>query len=480
MGKGARSRQNKEEALRLQQEQQQAERRKKRRTRLLTALIASVAVIALAASITIGIMVERGFFERRRIAMSSAHYKVDNLMMSFFLKDAYDNALENYETYYVSYLGLDTTKPLDQQNYDESTTWLAYFTENARNDVENLLLYAEAGLAAGLTLSDAEQASIDTQLADISPSDYGEKVSAEDVRRCLELGAMASKYYYQLVDEASYTDDEVETFFAAHRTDYLISSYKVYTLAVANGLTAEEAKTKSDELAACKTPDAFDEWVRAYLKAGDMEDDDIETAVAKTTVSSYTYYADDGFSDWLFDEARMSGDTKVVSDGKEGYIVYMATSEPKRQGKTVDVRHVLLTAKDYGSDEKAKAKAEELLAEWRAGEATESTFGDMAKTYSADTNADEGGLYEDVQWGKMVTPFNNWCFDDSRQKGDTGIVQTEFGYHILYFVGSEDSWQESVESDMTDAALEKKFEEWKKTYPLTTNQDNLDRLTLTV
>ena len=33
----------------------------------------------------------------------------------------------------------------------------------------------------------------------------------------------------------------------------------------------------------------------------------------------------------------------------------------------------------------------------------------------------------------MVTEFNDWCFDESRQPGDTGIVETSYGVHVMYF-----------------------------------------------
>ena len=38
----------------------------------------------------------------------------------------------------------------------------------------------------------------------------------------------------------------------------------------------------------------------------------------------------------------------------------------------------------------------------------------------------------------MVANFNDWCFDASRQPGDHGIVETEYGYHIMYFSGTAD------------------------------------------
>ena len=35
----------------------------------------------------------------------------------------------------------------------------------------------------------------------------------------------------------------------------------------------------------------------------------------------------------------------------------------------------------------------------------------------------------------MVNSFSAWCFDKDRKTGDTGIVMTDYGYHIMYFVG---------------------------------------------
>ena len=53
----------------------------------------------------------------------------------------------------------------------------------------------------------------------------------------------------------------------------------------------------------------------------------------------------------------------------------------------------------------------------------------------------------------MVTEFNDWCFDESREPGDTGIVKTSYGYHIMYFVGQGDqiAWEEAVRSDLFNA-----------------------------
>ena len=38
----------------------------------------------------------------------------------------------------------------------------------------------------------------------------------------------------------------------------------------------------------------------------------------------------------------------------------------------------------------------------------------------------------------MVDSFSTWCFDTSRQAGDTAIVRSDYGYHIMYFVSEND------------------------------------------
>jgi parvulin-like peptidyl-prolyl isomerase len=99
------------------------------------------------------------------------------------------------------------------------------------------------------------------------------------------------------------------------------------------------------------------------------------------------------------------------------------------QGKTVTVRHILLSTQGKTDSEKVKIKKkmEELLARARAGE----DFAELAKTYSEDPGSkDKGGLYEDFGRGQMVKPFEEAAF--SVPVGEiSDIIETTYGYHIL-------------------------------------------------
>ena len=111
----------------------------------------------------------------------------------------------------------------------------------------------------------------------------------------------------------------------------------------------------------------------------------------------------------------------------------------------VNVRHILLSVSDTSDEEamsEAELQAEDILDEYLAGDQTEDAFAALAQQYSADGSASDGGLIEDITPGQMVEPFEDWCFDESRQPGDTGIVESEFGYHVMYFVSTGENWKD--------------------------------------
>jgi peptidyl-prolyl cis-trans isomerase D len=94
--------------------------------------------------------------------------------------------------------------------------------------------------------------------------------------------------------------------------------------------------------------------------------------------------------------------------------------------------HILITAPasmSAADREKAKAKAEQLLAEVKKAP---NTFADVARKNSQDPgSAEKGGDLDFVTRGAMVKPFEDAMF--SLKKGEiSGIVETEFGYHIIH------------------------------------------------
>lgn len=173
--------------------------------------------------------------------------------------------------------------------------------------------------------------------------------------------------------------------------------------------------------------------------------------------------------DWLFSKERKAGDIYQTSTT----VVYVLSPAALRDDKTVNVRHILVAPKTDKEDSEAITatdeqwsaaydEAKKLLNEWKSGDKTEDSFAKLATKNTADTgSAKNGGLYENVVPGQMVNSFSAWSFDDSRKAGDTGIVKSDYGFHIMYFVGEGDLkiWeytaQQSYASDDSTDALDK-------------------------
>jgi len=93
--------------------------------------------------------------------------------------------------------------------------------------------------------------------------------------------------------------------------------------------------------------------------------------------------------------------------------------------------HILITAPGSApaaEREKAKAKAEQLLAEVKKSPAS---FAEIARKNSQDPgSAEKGGDLDFVTRGAMVKPFEDAMF--ALKKGDISpVIETEFGYHII-------------------------------------------------
>lgn len=156
----------------------------------------------------------------------------------------------------------------------------------------------------------------------------------------------------------------------------------------------------------------------------------------------------------------------------------------KESGLFASVRHILITpeggttdettgATTYTDDEWAAAlpEAEKILQQWKDGDATEASFAELANTHSKDGGSNtNGGLYEGIYYGSgTVEEFQNWAIDSARVVGDTAIVKTQFGYHIMYFVGGEQNWLRNARTQLLAERTTDMIEAGKETWPMKVN-----------
>lgn len=152
----------------------------------------------------------------------------------------------------------------------------------------------------------------------------------------------------------------------------------------------------------------------------------------------------------------------------------------------VDVRHILVMAEGGTTDEQGKTtytdeewaacekKAQEVLDTWLAGDKTEESFAKLATEKTQDPGSQgTGGLYERVYEGQMVQAFNDWCFDESRKAGDYGLVKTEYGYHVMYFVDRYPQWSYVAEQDWIQTQTRQMIDDLVQEHPIQVSYEKI-------
>ena len=236
-----------------------------------------------------------------------------------------------------------------------------------------------------------------------------------------------------------------------HQATVLEAEEAAYVLDAARQTELNALPDQIDEMVSYYGHEDRAAWVRDYIGPGCTDEDFINYMT--------TYYYADGYLEHLYNTTELTFD-QVDAYFTENEGSYADGGVTKEAGKVVDVRHILLTPENgttgedgyptYAEEDWAacEAEAQKIYNEWLAGDKSEQSFADFAVKYSQDGNAAQGGIYEGVPQGYMVESFDAWCFDEARQPGNHGVVKTQYGYHIMYFVGSEELWYAAAESDL--------------------------------
>ncbi|WP_300691409.1 peptidylprolyl isomerase [uncultured Oscillibacter sp.] len=489
------------------------QRREEKRTNLLYGVIAAAVLVAVIASF----VWRSDFIPKTTTAATIDGEKYTAAEVEYYYQTAYRNFVTNSQySYFLSYLGLNTNATLKSQSINSTAaamlgielpdadaegeeadseadplaptgmTWHDYFLDEALDNMRVIQAALKAAEAEGFQYPAGVQAQYDDNMdalkavaaaSGISVSQYlkgnfgagvTEKVYGEQLMRVLRYSAYADAYQ----DSLTYSDSELEEAYGADRNTYDHVSYEVVSFSgAAESTTDDEGNTvePTEEEAAAALEAAQDlaqTVLDGFQDGGDLEELANENDGTYSKNENGTYSAGSVMSEWLYDSARKSGDASTLADGTVQYVVVFH-DRFRDENPTIDIRHILVSlgtgsiaeGEEGYEDQQAQlkadahAKAEELLAQWQSGEATEDSFAALALKESADGSKYDGGLYTEVYQGRMVTEFNDWCFDTARQSGDTGVVDTQYGSHVMYFSGVNAArWQTQVAANLRTEA----------------------------
>lgn len=510
------------------------QRREEKRTNLLYGVIAAAVLVAVIASF----VWRSDFIPKTTTAATIDGEKYTAAEVEYYYQTAYRNFVTNSQySYFLSYLGLNTNATLKSQSINSTAaamlgielpdadaesaeadseadplaptgmTWHDYFLDEALDNMRVIQAALKAAEAEGFQYPAGVQAQYDDNMdalkavaaaSGISVSQYlkgnfgagvTEKVYGEQLMRVLRYSAYADAYQ----DSLTYSDSELEDAYGADRNTYDHVSYEVVSFSgAAESTTDDEGNTvePTEEEAAAALEAAQDlaqTVLDGFQDGGDLEELANENDGTYSKNENGTYSAGSVMSEWLYDSARKSGDASTLADGTVQYVVVFH-DRFRDENPTIDIRHILVSlgtgsiaeGEEGYEDQQAQlkadahAKAEELLAQWQSGEATEDSFAALALKESADGSKYDGGLYTEVYQGRMVTEFNDWCFDTARQSGDTGVVDTQYGSHVMYFSGVNAArWQTQVAANLRTEAYTAWEEDLVKDVTVQRNESGL-------
>jgi len=438
------------------QQKELEERKSTRRTTII--FFACVALFA--AGVIAMLLYNSGAFLRSIPAarINGKSYSVSD--MAYYYYNGRANILNSYED-------LSSDQSLRQQDYtegDEYATWYDLVADQSVKSLASIELAAQEAKKAGFTGgSDVDQMvkqTMDSLKANAANSGYdlgtyikaifGGMMTRSGFEKMLRKAALAETYIAAKSEPSLYSDAELQAVYDADPNSYSLVEYEaiIYT----SSSFATEAVEATDTTEAVEADDGSAAALAAAKAAlADYKAGKGLEAIASATNGTYSnnttqYSTGSDILEWLYDGARKDGDADVLDytfyGMSMGSVVVVFHSKERADFHTVNVRHILV------DDE---ATANDLLAQYLAGDRTEASFAALVADNTTDTGSSEnGGLYQHVYPGQMVKPFEDWCFEASRQPGDTGIVQSDYGYHVMYFVSHSDYsfWQELASSKL--------------------------------
>lgn len=481
-------------------ERQQAEQKEAKNLKIYTTIFVVILalMVCFAAYFAVTKTIENsGIREKNTVALTIGEHELSNAELNYYYIDSVNTFYNQYGAY-ASVFGLDVTKPLNEQVLDEESgkTWADDFMDSAINSAKAIYALNDAAEAAGFVATEEITTAIDTvidnaafyalyyygysDVEDYLKAMYGHGASKEGYRKYVEMSYIADAYQAHYAESLTYEDADLREEEAKDYNAYTSYSFNTYEVKVSNYEDAAAAENVAKLLTA--EENASLELLNKAIAAL-PENAENPTATSNASTDVFSTGINSLYAEWVTDASREAGDvayfekasTTTDEAGTEttktdSYYVVMFTGRNENTFGLANVRHILIKPEggtydsstgltNYTDEEKAAAKeaAEALLNEWKSGEATEDSFAALANEKSADGDGTTGGLYENVYPGQMVDSFENWCFDE-HEVGDTGIVESPYGYHIMFYSGESDLTYRDfmIENDLRNAD----YNEW--------------------
>ena len=444
-------------------------------------------VIALIIYLLVNSLLDKGYFARKTVAVTSDSYSVDNAMMSYFFYEEYRNFVNlNYDK--LSDLNITADKSLKKQDcpYNESN-WYDYFMDLAKENVTELISLAELAEDKNISLEDGEKDEIDYKIDELNTAAensgkteteyyaylYGRGVTEKDVRACLELEMLAKKFHAVLYDGYELSEDDYEKAYNENADEYSVADVIKYTF------TYSENAADITDYASFKnamTADIIQDYKENYDT--DITADFAESFFAQNITGTYHLGDDETIDKYVFEgDAALNQVFTAENDGK--ITAYTLVKEKYREDyATKNIRLIYCANDTYGGAEYAYKSVSSVYESLEEADMSVTRFASLAQKNSEDYESrNNGGLYRNFDKTYSDTAVTEWVYDESRKAGDCDIIEGENGYYIVYFEGDGlPIWKAGIKEVLFKEYLDKLYSSLDKEYNIEVNTKVLNKI----
>ena len=384
--------------------------------------------------------------------------------------------------------------PLSQQQDGEKTMedTMKENTKTFLQEVYNLYIAAEAD--SSFSLSDEEKKSIDNTVSSMKTTavnsgfsnlnsylrtNFGAGCDEDSYRKFLTIRTIASSYSEKLNSDFAPSQEELEKEYKEDPSAYDLVRFTYATSAAESTVVPASDTEKSTEDATDATGTAS---LTAASDATSVPTETIYTdsakAAARETAEGYLKDMPDSAvtvsynksilemlmsseaAQWLYDEGRKQGDTKVFAAGEDETFFYAIRFEERDTNdyKPVNANIISITRSNSESEEEPaegektpEEKFEALKAAVKEGMTDEEFV--TAVTELGFTN---------VQPSSVTKTYSNdqirdYLFDAKRKAGDLTTIETDGSYYVVrYASAAEENYRDTL---LKNSMLNKKFDE---------------------
>ena len=429
--------------------------------------------------------------QRLFAAMTVGDIKVAAAEYNIYFHSEYSRTLQSYES-----VGMEITEELHASIINSTG-------QAAEDAILRTVSMADDARKNGMVLSEENQQIFKENMEGIEDSargeglsvnrwlseSYGRGVNRQMFEKYLTDSLMAYQWSMEKLALFDYQRSDYDTYYEENKDTIDTVDFRYYNFAaeVLDEDAEEEEIAAASEVARAKA-DSFLSMVSDEASFNDAaiefsEEEEAQLYLDNPDGSLITsYYLSDLSSmpqlqEWLTDAERKTGDKAVLEseDGTAFEVVYFVGRQ-RIEYQRVSVRHMLFKF-DEGDEvvtptaeqkKAAQKRAQESYDQWKAGEATEDSFAELANDVSDDGDGTTGGMIESFLMGEMVEPFEDWSYNSAREVGDTDLIESIYGYHVMYFSGKDErvDWMNIVYERMSSRDMDDYLAKVEEVYPL--------------